>query len=383
MSVFLNINLSTWNETYTDFHNENIQMLLLANDYLIFVVFSAMGIFGCMSNMVNFVMFFQQGRRECITVCLFALGVSDFCCCCTLLVFSLLYSHNFINNHTIIDPVALDVMAIYPAGMFYDISEGITAFISLQRCLCVAMPIRFKNVFTVKLSLIIIFAIYAFTIGAFTPHYNTCGVFIKFDYLTNKSIVALWTSADRATALSYLNYIVHIGLDAVYQIVIVVSASVMIAGLIRSSKFRQQEMKHSFAKTPSEHPSPKRRGHESKHTTTSETHRATKSNVSNLSNKNVNVVKTILALTILAIACNTERLCAMYGMTSVPGLNADPKTESIFLIVLHLTFLVNMINASMNVFVYYNFNPSYRRTFLKIFRLGSRSEAPESWKARV
>lgn len=138
------------------------------------------------------------------------------------------------------EPLALDVVLSYISALFYDISQGITAFIALQRCLCVAMPLKFKNMFTINRSVAIMLAFFMLTTVAYTPHFRTCGLYLKFDAVTNVTVMSLWQSSDRGESIFWLNYLLHIGVDTFYLLVVVVSAFVMISGLKKSSKFRHQ-----------------------------------------------------------------------------------------------------------------------------------------------
>ncbi|CAG5118175.1 unnamed protein product [Candidula unifasciata] len=331
-------------------------------DYLIFVVSTPLSMFGCFANVVNLTVFLKQGRNDCVTICLFALGFSDFLCCFTVFLFSSLYISNVMNYFSIIEPVALDVVLSYIAAMFYDISQGVTAFISLQRCLCVAMPLRFKDMFTVRRSVVIMLWFYVATTLAYTPHFRTCGISVRLEATRNNTIPALWETSDRAESILWLNYLLHIGVDTIYQLVVVVSAIVMIRGLQKSAKF--QSTKSTLATTDfgSVHDNCLKL---SQHTTSKNESKSSKP--WQTSNKNRNVVKTIFALSLLAIVCNTERLVVVYGQRFVPGLTFDGAYQIIFFLSARVTFLFSMINASLNVLVYYFLNPSYRKTFQELF----------------
>lgn len=176
---------------------------------------------------------------------MFALGFSDFLCCFTVLAFSSLYISNVLNNFSIIEPLALNVVMGYAAALFYDISQDVTAFISLQRCLCVALPIRFKDLFTLRRSMGIMLWFYVLTTVAYTPHFRTCGLYLRLDASRNLSIPALWQTDDRGESIFWLNYILHIGVDTFYQLVVVVSAAVMITGLEKSSKFHNKTRRNT------------------------------------------------------------------------------------------------------------------------------------------
>ena len=107
-------------------------------------------IFGIVSNLTSIFVFLKGGIKDSVTTLLFSLAVSD-------VTFLILISptaatyviFHFAPTHDWPFQINLTYFLLYwPAFTMYDFSAYISISTGVMRCACVAMPLRFKSVFT-------------------------------------------------------------------------------------------------------------------------------------------------------------------------------------------------------------------------------------------
>ena len=105
---------------------------------------------GLLSNAINIVIFLKVGVKDSVSTLLLTLSISDFI---FLSVFSpTIFRASFsrFGTYKISELNVIHYLCYWPAFTFYDYSAYISVFLGVTRCGCVAMPLRFKSVFTVK-----------------------------------------------------------------------------------------------------------------------------------------------------------------------------------------------------------------------------------------
>ena len=115
---------------------------------------------GLLSNATNVVVFLKVGVKDSVSTLLLALSISDFIFLSLFSPTILKYSFTNFGSFRI---SALDVMhylCYWPAFTFYDNSAYISVFLGVTRCACVAMPLRFKSVFTVKRTIAVVLILF-------------------------------------------------------------------------------------------------------------------------------------------------------------------------------------------------------------------------------
>ncbi|GFS07857.1 chemosensory receptor C [Elysia marginata] len=117
---------------------------------LLAVINPAIVLLGLVSNVLNIVVFLKAGAKDNVTILLLSLAVSDF-------VF--LFFNTPVVSGAVLHALArsyipfsqiflLRFFPYWPAYNVYDLSTYITVSLGVMRCACVAMPLKFKLVFT-------------------------------------------------------------------------------------------------------------------------------------------------------------------------------------------------------------------------------------------
>ncbi|XP_005107911.1 uncharacterized protein LOC101859267 [Aplysia californica] len=346
--------------------------------YMSVLITGPLALLGIAANLINFVTFLKQGVKDCVSVCLLALTISDFGSVLnggSMQIFNII---KHLDIDSIIDPFAFMFIMAYGCILCYDISQGIIAFVTLERCLCVAMPLKFKDLFTFRRSLFVVIFLYAFTIAAYVPHFVTSGLHWRHDPVTNSSRIFVWLSDNRFEIDHYLNTFIHVVMTASYQFVVLISTQVMVIGLKRSSKFRKRKETADKAtgNCNTAQVTYKRGDHSMKdHQANSqdikqiEAHQMTDTQTkdSSLTLQNRRVIKTVSALAVIFLVCNAIRMVVIYTYMSNPELGFFKRYHNEVVVVNLFLFLSQAINSSANTLVYYHFNPSFRNIFRSVF----------------
>ncbi|GFO03333.1 chemosensory receptor c [Plakobranchus ocellatus] len=171
-------------------------------------------------NAINIVIFWKIGVSDSITVCLFYLAVCDFCStllvtlCASLMLFYALNVPGSMNfpTYTFIATIAY--------ALPLDIAATTTAYIAVQRGLCVAWPFLTRHAFTKNRSTIVLFIISLLMFGFWLPRAVTFrlvqvpGPTVNSSAMLTVDFLEIWTLFDRIYLISlklilgYVQYIV-------------------------------------------------------------------------------------------------------------------------------------------------------------------------------
>ncbi|KAL8612504.1 hypothetical protein ACOMHN_053758 [Nucella lapillus] len=211
----------------------------------IYIVFLTTVIFGVIGNIINMVVFAKQGLQDRINVCLFSLALAD--CCYILALFSF-------RSYTLLSFFSESLGSYWRSrsfstvfGVFWGfgaVSNTLTLLVSVERCLCVVSPLRAKELLKTRNMVIVIVAIYFFslstsmicnskyTVGTIKDlHSNTTmykAVLSDF-YLQNKVFVDI-----------VYNYILAIAIPFISLVIVVVSTIITVIFLKRALSWKQK-----------------------------------------------------------------------------------------------------------------------------------------------
>lgn len=87
-----------------------------------------------------------------------------------------------------------------------------------------------------------------------------------------------------------------------------------------------------------------------------------------VSHRNMKVAQMVVMISTMFIACFVPLSFVFMAMSMVPGLSIDGKYRNILTVLGGLGFVLESINASMNIFIYYHMSSKYRDAFQKLFR---------------
>lgn len=192
--------------------------------------------------MFNLFIFLGPTHKDSLPIGLFALSFSDLCLEYLAIVGSVIKSMSALNLYPNVDLTSLlYILASAPGGMFYDVSAGTFALISLEKCVCVFSPFKAKQLITRKRMTIAIAFVYAF-------EFSTYGCMFSSTYLswesypsTNSTLkLVLMTKGDIQTLLFVNEYLNTLFYFIFTQFLVASCSMLLIFSLNLSKRFRAQ-----------------------------------------------------------------------------------------------------------------------------------------------
>ncbi|KAI8752924.1 FMRFamide receptor [Biomphalaria glabrata] len=300
----------------------------------LFVSAQLISVFGIVSNVVNIRLFQKQGYQNVVNITLTALAVSDIGALTNLLVYINVYNPFMNAGVTVISQFSIAYVAFYMHEYFIKVSSVITAFAALERCLCVALPLKTKRMLTRKLTVLVIATIYgllsAYILCTFLP-YNLDCVALPGTNRTQLSLV-LNHYRDELFPISY--YITDLLLPYCVFTSLIASAATIFTKLRSKAKWRQSI-------------SSARDGH----------------------SKEIKSARLFMVVSFVCILLLLPH-CVWFSVVAfVRELNVDGKYSFIDFIALSFTVVLESLNCSISIFIYYKMSSKYRTELKKMFRL--------------
>ncbi|XP_005112295.1 uncharacterized protein LOC101847008 [Aplysia californica] len=320
-SVLNSTHDQTPRESFDSVTSSPVRYFVIVDLLLIINVLSAISfsvtVFGILSNICNIVVFVGLGVLETATsVTLFALSVSDLLFLLILFVF---WTFRFLNNLGVSQttqgiPITYFVYQFLQYfRMAYTLSELFTVYLAVQKCCCVALPFRFKLIFTPYKSLatlsIIVIAVFAF----YAPLFFSMGLQQVVDLTQNTTRYIPWFSEDREVIVSTVFHtIMNLLVPTAGQVIVAVCLVVLTQKLRETTKFRQA----------SEMLEPKVEGSKVKKSKVKDS--------SKLSGKELRAVQSVVVLVVMFIVCNLPTVLTQYATYIEPEFDDFRRYSAIY-----------------------------------------------------
>lgn len=315
---------------------------LLADDVMPFIftinlsiICSTVSLFGIVTNIINITVFVRQGFKETINISLLGLAISDLCSLVSLLWLGICYNPFFRYSDL---PILTVDLQHFTGGwthvIFTRITIFITAFITLERCICIVFPLKVKTIFTTKRVKMIIIGIYVFLICSMIPNYFIFRFGWKFVPERNRTMIGILYLKNRVI-VENIGYHFQLIYPMLAFVLVVICSAILI------SKFN--ERMHW------------------RHGTTSGTSK------SNADDRDRQVVRMVLSVAIVFIISFTPSTVLFISMLVLPGMNMGKVNQNMFILSYSISFMSEAVNSSVNIFVYYKSSSNYRKEFLSLF----------------
>ncbi|XP_005100339.1 allatostatin-A receptor-like [Aplysia californica] len=250
------------------------------------------------------------------------------------------------------DPVNVSLLGMmyltagWPHVTFTRITAWITAFITFERCLCIALPLKVKNIITPKRVVIVIVFLSITLITSVSPVYYVNRIGPKFSPIRNRTVIGLLFTEDReeVEAISFAVNNVIVPFCAFF--VVIVCTVTLVVKLRSKTKWRK------------------------------ETASAGKSD--NFSSRDQKVTKMVTMISTLFIVCFTPVSVMFIGMTVEPELSVDGQYRNLFFILFSFGYILESTNSALNIFIYYEMSSKYRTVFNHTFRRKCASQAKDN-----
>ena len=328
--------------TVTYFYREEYQIVLK----ILAPLWPAIILFGLISNTINIVVFLKAGNKDNVTTLLLSLAVSDLVfltlispSMCGYAILSLASSHPWP-----FDRFILFFLFYWPASTAYDLSAFIAVSLGVMRCACVAMPLKFKLVFTRSRTIKWVMFLVVLAVSLRLPVLTIHRISWRRDPQTNLS--SPYLKAVNTAYMSRINDVLNRGI-VIYILYITMVTCVVVLSfkLYQASKIRR-----SCTTRPTE---------------TSD-QASDKPVVQGLTSKDVQVVKSVVLVCTIFILSQLTFLTTSTARLIRPSFDEGQQLVFLFGIFIQISLTCSYLNASINIFVYYNYNSKYRSVLLSM-----------------
>ena len=298
------------------------------------------------ANLINMAVFYKQGLKERVNLCLFALSLADelFMVQAMFLVGEQMHRQfttdersgplmRFMANNNLVGFVG-----------FTWVSQLMSAIIASERCLCVLSPLRSQTMLQTRTMAAIVTAVYVVVVGLYfvvATRYRIACVFDPASNTVRYSGVAGEFYRNHLKLVNYLDSFVY-GAGIPGVVIIVVTTTTIITAM----KIRQAAAWRAG---------------------TSSSASGGSSSSSSISPREVALTKMLIGSSVLFIVCVSPIALFRFAWLFLPEMNIGRRHHNFFLTSLWILDAVSYINSTFNMFVYYTMGSRYRETFWTLF----------------
>ncbi|CAL1540402.1 unnamed protein product, partial [Lymnaea stagnalis] len=297
------------------------------------------GCLGCLANVINIIVFVKQGFKDSVNISLFGLAVSDLGSLVAIVWESVCLNPLFFDSGSAFSTVDIHYLtSAVPHGIFVRIAWWITTFITFERCLCIAMPLKVKQIITPRRTVYIIVVIFVLTFLGMSPLImaNRIGpVFVPA--LNRTQVVRIYR--ENGLFIENLGLMFNISFQFGSFIIDFICTAIIIQQLNVKSKWRNESAQISGSGAKE-----------------------------GLATRDRKVVKMVTLISVIFIACLMPS-CVNFllGIVLAPDYTIMGRQQNLFLVIWSTIFTLESINSSVNIFVYYNMSSKFKAVFDDLF----------------
>lgn len=308
------------------------------------VICQTVAVFGVLANIINIVIFSKQGFIDRINISLLALAVSDLMSLLFIMWSNICFTQDF--RKLDIPLVSTEVQLIsgsWPHVIFTRTTGWITAFITLERCLCVTIPLKVKTIFTKKRHVISMVSIFVVTIWCSMLAYVSLGLDWKFYPDRNKTLLGLIyrMSIHERKITDSVGYAISGVFMPITCFCSVVTLTIILVAKLNQQRAWRKAMMSADGDTM-----------------------LSKTLNSHVSGRDQKAAMMIILISVIFIICFLPAVGIFIVGYAEPELSYDGVYKNMFLVTLSISFTTEAINSSINIFVYISMSTKYREVFL-------------------
>ncbi|KAH9488043.1 hypothetical protein Btru_065496 [Bulinus truncatus] len=294
---------------------------------------TVIAVFGIVGNIVNVVIFYNQGLNTSINISFTFLAINDIGSLVTLLWVSLCDNPLFISSGI---PFSFSevqhISASFPHACLSRVTSWITVYILMERCASVMFPFKVKYIITPVRTVVTIILIYIVMIVSLVPEYSTAYLGWRFNLYTNRTILGLVFTSDRAQFKG-----VSLSLYGAYMLASFVAVPTLTCALaivyVRSARWRHSNTRQSIS----------------------------------ASGRDKKAVKMVLVVGLVFTVSYSFSVVLVAIGKSVPGFDVVGVYANLFIICFAVSFVLDAVNSSIHVIIYYKTLSKYRKSFQQLF----------------
>ncbi|XP_059168541.1 neuropeptides capa receptor-like [Physella acuta] len=317
------------------------------------VVNEALGILGIVANIVNILVFYRQGYDDSVNITLTALAVSDIGSLLTLQIFNIMINPWFMTLDIDVYVITfVELVSFYPHNYFIRVCGFITAFASFERCLCVVVPLKVKQIITKRVSIATNIFIFLFLCLNLVPIYYVTYLGWTFMPIFNKTILIGMNKMDPYIVFGISYYFTDLFIPYFSFFVIILCNIIIGIQLNRRALWRS-----SIATT-------------------------SKATSESFPSKEKKLVLMLQLVAVVFIVCLIPQSAVLTTISFVPELSILGNYFDVALLCTFISNFTETITSSVNLIIYYKMSSRYRNTFHASFGGVFRAEIKAGLKSR-
>ncbi|KAK6959123.1 FMRFamide receptor [Biomphalaria glabrata] len=302
----------------------------------ILICAEVIGIVGIVANFINIWNFKKQGLHDSVNISLTALAVSDIGALFFQLVVNVLFNPLWRRVQLpFYSSTVLAMVFFYPHGYFIRVSGFITAFAAFERCLCVVLPMDVKRIMTRNVAIVVNFLIFVVLLLYLYPEHSV----VYYDWLfiptQNRSVITFFFREDFEYVMTFTNIINDLFIPYITYVSLIICTMIIVVQLKSKAKWRQsvtgKVISSGLSKTE-------------------------------LSIKDKKAVIMLTVVSVIYVTCLTPECVLMTVIGFIQDMKVEGPLWDLFLTIYSFSSLLETINCSVSILVYYNMSTKYRET---------------------
>ncbi|GFN79484.1 chemosensory receptor a [Plakobranchus ocellatus] len=318
------------------------------------------GFVGILGNVLIIVTYFNIGLSSSINISYVALAFSDLFCVLSNMWMAICFLPDFTrfaSQYFFVGPIS-SLTGAWVCECFTRITAYMTAFISVERCLSVMMPLKVSSIFTRGRTSAAVIVIYGLNIVLASYGFVIIQFVKEFSPFYNKTLV----STERVSSPL---------LEDVYNFVLIFQSfpalMIPLVTVIVCTAFLSLSLRRSAAW---------RRSMVSTDQTTDERDKSLDklpaARQRNL--KEIQLAKTVVLVAIVFIVCSSPNAINVLVASVLPEYRATGRYRMTYRFAHFTTFALSMVNSSSNFFIYLSTGSIFRRTLQRILCLENETD---------
>ncbi|XP_059151498.1 uncharacterized protein LOC131937838 [Physella acuta] len=284
-------------------------------------------LWGVVANILNIIVFKKQGTRESITISLLVLAVTDLLNCLFLLWESVCLNPLFLSAG--LPFVARDIdhfTSVMPRGVSVRISWWIITLTILERCLCIALPLKVKHIVTRRRTITALVTISLLTTAIMMPLWLSSRLTPQTQ--GNRTVLARVPAAN-SKLLNDVSYFMNLVWQLGAYLLTIVCTAVMIRQLRSLTSWRchgsHVTQRHVLRK---------------------------------LTSRDMRAAKAVTFVSCVYITCAFPS-CVIFLLE----LSLSCSQQNLYFLLWAVAFTLEAINSAVHIFIYYHFHIILQQVF--------------------
>ena len=308
------------------------------------------------ANVFNMAVFYKQGLKERVNLCLFALSLADELYLIQILFFYGEQVHLQFTTSESFGPLMRFMVNNNLVGFFgfYFVSQVLSAIIASERCLCVLSPLRSQTLLQTKTMAVIITGVFLVVVGFYFVMAQRYRVGCVFDPTSNTAMYTLIPAKfylQHEQLINYLDGFVYGAAIPGFVVVVVTTTTI-----ITAMKIRQAAAWRASTSSAS----------------------GSSSSSSSISPQELALTKMLIGIAVLFIVCVSPVALFRLAWLFLPEMNLGRRNHNFYATGLWIMEALSCVNSSFNFFVYYTIGSRYRETFRSLLGRNKQEAAKKS-----